>query len=253
MSYLHFLVTGAGFRTVLLGIIIPPILTTVFLIWKIRSSIEDLEFIKLLLSLFTFGGIAVALAAYLYNRNKDKKSEVANQIAFFREKVIPLEDEFLFERKKLGIERAKIPFESNFFEDLVLDEEMLIIAKKQYADSKKIFNEEGRLIREKHVNVLNLLEEFAVRVKHYQTHNHIALNSLHAVFVDSAENHTTIMFLIREIEQGGEAYAHIIWLYSLWKKRVSSEDAKQRIKRSEVWKKIIWKNEYLKSPKISTE
>lgn len=106
---------------------------------------------------------------------------------------------------------------------------------------------------EKHINVLNLLEEFSVRVKHYQTQNHPALSVLHTVFVESVENHTTILFYVREVDQGSEAYSDVIWLYLLWKNRVASDNAKQRIKKSYLWKEVLWKNEHLQPTQTSIE
>lgn len=194
---------------------------------------------RLTLEILQFSSILIALTTFVYTRKKDEKSEVANQIAFFRKEVIPLEDDFLLAQRNLGIDRLKLSFKTEIFTEVVTSEEILSVAKRQYQDSDKVFSGSKKMY-EKHINVLNLLEEFSLRVKHYQTQDHAALNSLYTVFVDSTEHHTTILFFVREIDQGSKAYSHILWLYFLWKERVDTSNAKQRIKKSETWKKIIW-------------
>lgn len=193
---------------------------------------------ELTLGILQFSSILIALTTFVYTRMRDEKSEVANQIAFFRKEVIPLEDDFLLRQRMLGIDRLKLPFKSETFNEIVSSEDILSVAKSQFEGSEKVFSESKKMY-EKHINVLNLMEEFSLRVKHYKTQNHPALNSLYSVFVDATEHHTTILFFVREIDQGSKAYSHVLWLYFLWKERVDTSNAEQRIKNSDTWKKII--------------
>ena len=72
-------------------------------------------------------------------------------------------------------------------------------------------------IKESQVEILNMLEEFSLRVIHSKTINHSALNSVKPAFIGISELNTVVMLNERDITFGNNIYSAILEVYKNWK------------------------------------
>lgn len=220
----------------LVGLLILPFLATLFFFFEVRGELPPEKLIEILISLFTFLGIMTAVLTYIYNKNKDERVEVISQIAMFRENIIPAHNDFLLFLREHNLKLSHIKFNSRKFKEIYLTEGNKLECKYQYQLSNQI-GRSGNLIFFQQIEILNLIEEFALRVLTHGTQNHAVLVSLHSTFVQSVESHVVAIFRIREIEYGVPLYENTIKLYLLWRDKIDRSDISQRI--TPEWAELI--------------
>ncbi|HEY0964690.1 MAG TPA: hypothetical protein VGE31_02750 [Candidatus Paceibacterota bacterium] len=191
------------------------------------------------LDVLQFSSILLAIFTFLYTRKKDEYAEVTNQLSFYREKVIPREDKFLSGIDKHGEKRVYLDFDTDKFDEICKNENLFNIFKKQYAISQKQSIDGTRSISSDEIDVLNLIEEFSVKVLQFNTQNHPALYAIHSIFVIAVEMHASRIFYVREIEHGKPLYAHLLKLYFLWKQKVDRRTVVDRLKQNKHWIEIV--------------
>ena len=73
---------------------------------------------------------------------------------------------------------------------------------------------------DRQIFLLNLLEEFSLKVKHFGVVQHSSLNSVHAAFVELIEKNAVALFFMREIIAGNPIYLETLSLYDVWRATV---------------------------------
>lgn len=194
----------------------------------------------LTLDILQTSSILIAVFTFLYTTKKDEDVEITNQITIFRETIIPLEGKFLLDLQKYKEPWEYLSFDSYDFDSLCRVEEQFKIIAGQYKRSK-LFSVDSdiRELSSDEIDVLNMLEEFSIRVFRYKTEGHLSLSSLHSIFVKAVEIHASRIFYVREIEYGEPLFSCTLRLYFLWKDKVSHESLSDRLARNNNWKKII--------------
>lgn len=224
----------------LVGLITPILISTIYLFWKVRGEVSDLKFLELTLSALLLLGVLIAYVTYITNRSKGNRMEVSKQIAFFREKVLPPQDDFMSEVKNMGTDFVRVSFFTTDFSSLCKDPEVRIKLVKQRKIAKHklergILKEIGAL----EIRTLNALEEFSIKVLYTKNQNDEALSILHSTFVQTVEMHVAQLFYVRDIEHGRPLFSHTLDLYFLWKTYVSTKTPQFRFQSSESWKYIL--------------
>ncbi|MDO8452252.1 MAG: hypothetical protein Q7S79_00715 [bacterium] len=169
--------------------------------------------------------IFIALATYFYGKEKDKKNLVIEQVSFFRKEVILEGDGFIkLVRSKRG--------ESFVFSRVRLDEPTIESANKNYRKESK---EQIKLLRElktlpEQTQLLNILEEFALRVLHGGTENYSALNALKSPYIELVEINAVVLLQQREFFTGNQSFLNTLKLYALWSSDIDRRTPEQRIR-----------------------
>jgi len=187
-------------------------------------SYFNLDVLQKVSSILGSLSIVVVISTYFYNRKKDKRLAAIDQITFFREKIIVELDKvskmikednpgYWFSRIKLdsyNIEEIKKTKSRNF------DNQLSIIFDITKIDP--ITNNTGiKEILSKQITLLNMIEEFSLRVKHLGTQKHPSLESICSTFVLIVEQNAVAILFEREIIADYPMYSNTLELYSLWK------------------------------------
>jgi hypothetical protein len=169
--------------------------------------------------------ILIALASYFYKIKNDKLWATIEQITFFREKIIIGSSElqkyiinkkpdFIFSRINLNnptIEYIRKEYSKNFQRQLKL----FCDTSTKYPDV--ILDTD---ILDKQLSLLNILEEFSLKVIHSGTKEHPALESIYNAFVEIIENNAVALLFTR-IKVENNTYSTILKLYKIWEKKTS--------------------------------
>lgn len=185
---------------------------------------EVLDIVQKSASIVASTSILVALLSYFYRKGQDKVSAVADQIAFFREKIL-VKDLEIYTYISANIKNDYI------FKQIRLDNPSRDFVMKNFREELK---EQLKLIQDKKVyflqtEILNMMEEFATRVMYYGTQDHGGLNSLRYAFVSMVEVNATTLLFYKEIGLGESAFPGIFQLYNLWKERIDRTLPKERL------------------------
>ncbi len=169
--------------------------------------------------------VLFAFLAYRNSKIKDSRAAAIDQVSFFRKDIIPLHDNFInsvreTEDKNYIFSRIRLdrPTIENMIEDFKED------SKKQVELLKK----ENYL--SKQTSILNMLEELALKIKHYETKKHPALNSIKTPFVMLVEISAVTLIYQREIVTGLPTYSTILEIYNEWKDLVDRRNPEERQK-----------------------
>lgn len=178
-------------------------------------------------SLFSIVGsfsIGLAVLTYFYKKKQDKLLATIDQISFFRKEIIPEWD--LLQKRIINAHKDFI------VSQISLETPTLEYAKKSKPENFKrqlsvFFNPEKQYpdvaidpLLDGHIFLLNILEEFSLRVLHLGTSDDRALNSVHRAFVEIVEKNAVALTFMREIRGRGPLYSGILELYNLWKNKV---------------------------------
>ncbi len=179
------------------------------------------------MSLSSFS-ILIALATYFYGKERDKTNLVIEQISFFRKVVLLKGDEFTdFVRSRKGVEGKNY-----IFLRVRLDEPTINFANKNYRRESK---EQIKLIRQfntlvRQTQLLNILEEFALRVLYWKTMNHKAFNAVKAPYIELVELNAVVLLQQREFFTGKQSYLNTLKLYDLWENDIDRRTPEERFK-----------------------
>ncbi len=171
----------------------------------------------------TAGSLIVALIEYRYKRGRDKMSSIADQISFFRKEIIVKHTELISLIKNVDstykfprLELEVVTIKESRSKHLKIVQEQSNIIKRD----AKIFSCQGEL--------LNMLEELAIRIIYLKTEKHEALNSIRSPFVEAVEQNMVALLMKREVFGGTYNYKTIINLYYLWKEGVDRRTYEER-------------------------
>lgn len=170
----------------------------------------------------------VAVVAFIYQIKRDKTLAAVDQVTFFREKIIPAEELFYRAvRKFKNNDKFNLPqvrFEINNL-DLTFVKHDDIDSAKVQANSISFTNEE---IMSSLYTLINLLEEFSLRVIHMKCDGHEALNCIHDAFIHVVEETITAILAI-QIGSGRKTYNGIFTLYLKWRDVVDRRPLPERM------------------------
>jgi hypothetical protein len=184
----------------------------------------DLDFLQKISSILGSFSLVVAVLTYFYKKKQDNTLAAIDQIVFFREKIIIEWDKtskiikendpkYWFSRIRLddySLESIRESKQKNFYNQLSI-----------FFDATKldpVTNCTGiKNVFDKQISVLNMLEEFSLRVKHFSTQKHLALESIRAAFVQIVEQNAVAILFEREIIANNSIYSNVLELYSTWK------------------------------------
>ena len=169
--------------------------------------------------------MVVAVFTYFYKKKQDNTLAAIDQITFFREKIIvewdktskiikEIDPNYWFSHIKLddySIESIRESKSKNYYNQLsIFFNDSKIDPAIGCNGIKDVFN--------KQISLLNMLEEFSLRVKHFGTEKHLALNSIHNAFVQIVEQNAVAILFQREIISNSNLiYSNLLELYSMWK------------------------------------
>jgi hypothetical protein len=83
----------------------------------------------------------------------------------------------------------------------------------------------------KQTQLINILEEFALRVLYGGTENHGALNALRSPYIELVEINAVALLQQREFFTGKQCYLNTLKLYSLWKDSIDRRTPQERIEK----------------------
>lgn len=180
------------------------------------------------------GSIAVVFAALTYfnNKKKDDRAAAIDQVSFFRKEIIISNEEYVslvrdnkgdnynFTRVKLDSPTIEYT-RKNFMKESIEQVELMKDAK----------------YRTKSTLILNMLEELSLKIKHHNTYNHEALNSIKTPFVELVETYAIVLLSQREMFTGLPTYSTILEIYDKWKNIVDRRNPQDR--QQEVLKRIL--------------
>lgn len=174
------------------------------------------------------GGLT-ALAKYSYEKRRDLRLSSIETVSFFREKLMGKSNEYI---KKLGVhshQEYAVPLHTNDISILVKD------FSKQIHNQMTVFGNEPSDMRELKYEILNLAEEFALKVKYNNLMINEILLPLHKPYVDMIESHSCAILFVRDLQYGMKAYSNAEELYINWSKILKSTPVSSD-------KKITWNN-----------
>lgn len=184
----------------------------------------DIDFLQKIFSIIGSSSIGLALLAYLYRKKQDGLLATVDQITFFREKIIPEWDkllkqiiqkhpQFVLSRVSLKnptIECVKKELPINFERQISI----FYDPQKNYPD---IYLDP---ILDGHVLLLNMLEEFSLRVTHLKTAKNQAFGSVYSAFVEIVECNAVALLFMRDVKTCNPIYSAVLELYKSWQKEV---------------------------------
>src|SRR3989344_6719213 len=164
----------------------------------------DLQTLQTIFSIFGSLSIVVALSAYFYKKDQDKTTSAIDQIAFFREKIIIEWDgtrKYIGQQKpnfilsRISLEKPTIEHIRNKFpKNFKRQSELFLYVKKNYPN---VFID-GNILT-KQVYLLNMLEEFSLKVIHFKTEDNPALKSVHNAFIEMVEHNAFALLFMRDV------------------------------------------------------
>ncbi len=183
-SHLYIFIFFVGF---LLGIII---------LFKL-----SLDTIQKIFSILSSCSIFIALLAYTNQKRREENTSAMEQVSLFRKEIIPKMEELnklifkyfpTYKHKKIDLK----------------------------ADFKKTdeYNERGRLyseisIRNKQIDLLNLMEEFSIKIIHLGIMMHPALIPVRNLFKKVVEEN---IYILVKLEENESSYPSIFLIYKEW-------------------------------------
>jgi len=167
---------------------------------------------------------SVLVAVYEYRRRgkQDKNLATIDQISFFRETIIPKWTEIIkkikSKDKKFWFSRIRVDSqdiqEIKKGQDRNFDNQVSIFFDASKLESGEFVDND---ILDELIFLLNMLEEFALKVKHLETEDHPALASLHFTFIQVVEQNVAALFFMRNVVVGNPIYSATLSLYDSWK------------------------------------
>ena len=194
----------------------------------------NLDVTEKIFSIIGACSLLIAIVTYFYQKKQDETLAAIDQIVFFREKVILEWDKvslfirggfpnYSFSRidikpDNLSIESLRHDYSMNF------DSQLSIIFDASQIDVDT--NSNGmKDILSKQILLLNMLEEFSIRVKHFKTTEHSAIKPVVSpIFVQLVEQNAVALMFMRDIISNNPIYSNTLELYFLWKEEPSKSN-----------------------------
>jgi len=193
--------------------------------WGIIKGLDVLQKIAGI-SAMLFGSFAVW--QYFQKQKNDTLLATLDQVSFFRKEIIRSDEDYMdFVKQNEGFKDytpVRIPLKHSFsLEDLIR-----VYPKEVKMHIKLFLLGNGQL---KQLEILNLLEDFSLRVIHLGTMEHVALKCIMPRFVNMVEENTFILLFIREYSRDDHLFGATIKLYSFWESLIFKVSPEERDKK----------------------
>lgn len=195
-----------------------------------------IDFLQKIFSIIGSLSLVVALVTYLYKKKQDETLAAIGQITFFREKIIP---EWDMVQKAIKSKRKEY-----WFSRIGIDKPAIVDVKQKFSrnfnDQLSVFFDSSKSdhslwsdieILDKQIILLNLLEEFSLTIYHFKVDQHLALNSVHAAFIEIIEKNAVAMLFVREVITANPIYSATLLLYDSWKNTVGKSNYVKNLER----------------------
>lgn len=174
------------------------------------------------------GAVAfVALIGFIYQVERDRNISAADLIGFFREKV-------LTEKNTFDEEVLKISPDYKFYEHCIELKKLklwwLRLYHRESAVKQDAIANTSPEIKNELLKVLNLLEEFSLRVRYMGLTHHPALTSVRAAYVSVVEENSSFILSYHLLHPG--AYPGVRRLYISWRKYGDRSSQQQQADRA---------------------
>lgn len=192
----------------------------------VPSSIGDwlslLEKIAIIIAATT---IWFARQEYTYKKRQDHNYAAIDQISFFRKEIFPTQEKFN--------EKVRNNLGKNFaFPRIKLDDPAVGFfassISSQVQHQKQLVAQADSFVVQ--TDLLNMLEELSLRIFHFQTQGHSALNSIKAPFVQLVEVNASVLLEQRDLLTGEPTYENILSLYRKWVVEVDRRSPEERFR-----------------------
>lgn len=211
-----------------LSILAGAVLISLAIVYITIPSKFNLDAIEKVFSIIGSLSILIALATYYYTQSQDWNTAAIDQISFLRKEVIPQHDEVAsitkqyFPQYLFPLINIKVPT-AEFMREHFVDaaRQQLEVVGYQKDGKAPIFIEQ--------IKLFNCLEEFALKVLHYKTQDHEALNSAKSAFVLSIEQNAAALVFEREVIVGNNVYPATLALYNIWEGEVERVSVPERL------------------------
>jgi hypothetical protein len=210
-------------RKNLLPISIILIVLTVFILIKF-----GLDNTQKIFSILGSVSIAIALWTYFYNKNQDKTSGLLEQISFFREKIIPEWDRV---NKIIKIKNPTYGFfRVNLHKQKIEEIRHDVSTSKNFNSQLEIFfdisdNDPEKwstdsMILDQQVLLLNMLEDFSIKVVELELLEHPTFCVVYQAFIDIIEKNAVALVFMRDIVTNNPIYSFTLLVYNSWVNKV---------------------------------
>lgn len=198
----------------------------IFLTINFKFNVGELQNLFSIIGSFSIG---LALITYLYKKQQDELSATIDQITFFREKIITEWNKLL---KQIQVENpgfilSRIDLSNSTIDGIrnePLKNEPSINFDRQlsvfFDPSKNYPDIYIKPALDGHILLLNMLEEFSLRVIHLKTKGNEAFVSVHNAFIEIVESNAVALVFMRDVKTCSPIYSAILELYNSWKNNV---------------------------------
>ncbi len=210
----------------------------IYPIYYILKSLltSDLSTIQEITSIIGSFSLILAVSTYYYKKRQDTTLATIDQVKFFRETVIPKWSEVIkiVHAKHTAYGFPPIKIEKNSFSGLKtssavkFNKQLSIFFDKTKLPMSPIDNS----ILDEQIFLLNMVEEFSLRVDHLKTINHSALESTYYTFCELVEKNAVALFFMRDIVTNNPIYSSTLKLYAQWESRVNSPDMMENLRKN---------------------
>lgn len=200
------------------------------------NYLSNLDILQKLFSIVGSLSLGVALAAYFYKKKQDETLATIEQIAFFREKIIPEWDKVnkAIKKKDQNYWFSRITLDKYNIEDIRKER------SRNFDNQLSIFFDSSKIdvgawldnsILDQQIFLLNTFEEFSLKVNHFNTQQHPALNSVHSAFVEIIEKNAVSLFFVRDVIVDNPIYDATLSVYKNWEKKVNKSNFAKNLKK----------------------
>ncbi len=175
------------------------------------------------------GGLT-ALGKYSYEKKRDLRLASIETVSFFREKLMEKNNDYIVELGAHSPDEYAVPLHSNDISILMKHFE------NQIYNQMETFGNNLSTTRKLKYDILNLAEEFALKVKFNSLTENEILFPLRKAYIDIIESHSCLILLVRDLQYGINAYNNAEELYINWSERIKKTPITDSKK--EAWKQI---------------
>lgn len=187
-----------------------------------------LDTLQKLFSILGSLSLGVALLAYFYKKRQDETSAAIDQIGFFREKIIPKWSEVQIAIRNKGYNPVFIKFDKPDINEIRSQHSKNFERQlAMFFDASKVEADEflDNSILDQQIFLLNMLEDFSLKVVHFETTENPALLAVGTTFSQIVEQNAVAIMFMREVVLNDDAiYSNTLSLYALWGKKFEKQD-----------------------------
>ncbi len=189
---------------------------------KSFPDLSNWSYIAQIITAIGVVGILYTAAAYKYQIKRDNDTSAIAQIEFFREKIIPKTNDLIDIIQKIN------PLYSFPRPNCSLKEFTITFWWKNFPDISKIQADisKNNKVYEVQIDLLNILEDFSLKVLYIGTVKHEALKSIQGLFIKNVEQNLSSIFAM-ELSTGA-IYPGTRKLYEYWKNLVDRRSRSER-------------------------